>query len=76
MQVLRDHDLGDQAPVLAAVGPMQFEVASCRLEHEFGARGRAEPDRRTVWPAGPTRPAGRGCGPCGGSTCWSGPTEP
>jgi peptide chain release factor 3 len=29
--VLRDRDLGDQAPVLAAVGPMQFEVALYRL---------------------------------------------
>jgi len=37
VQVLRDPDLGDQAPVLAAVGPMQFEVAVHRLEHEFGA---------------------------------------
>jgi peptide chain release factor 3 len=37
VQVLRDADLGDQAPVLAAVGPMQLEVAKWRLEHEFGA---------------------------------------
>jgi peptide chain release factor 3 len=37
VQVLRDADLGDQAPVLAAVGPMQLEVATWRLEHEFGA---------------------------------------
>ena len=37
MQVLRDPDLGDQAPMLAAVGPMQFEVAVHRLENEFGA---------------------------------------
>jgi peptide chain release factor 3 len=37
VQVLRDRDLGDQAPMLAAVGPMQFDVASWRLEHEFGA---------------------------------------
>ena len=37
IQVLRDEDLGDQAPVLAAVGPLQFEVASYRLENEFGA---------------------------------------
>ncbi len=37
VQVLRDRDLGDQAPVLAAVGPMQFEVASHRLANEFGA---------------------------------------
>ena len=37
VQVLRDPDLGDQAPVLAAVGPMQFDVAKHRLENEFGA---------------------------------------
>ncbi|MBV9952334.1 MAG: peptide chain release factor 3 [Acidimicrobiia bacterium] len=37
VQVLRDPDLGDQAPMLAAVGPMQFDVAIHRLEHEFGA---------------------------------------
>ena len=37
VQVLRDDALGDQAPVLAAVGPMQFEVAVHRLQHEFGA---------------------------------------
>ena len=37
VQVLRDIDLGDQAPTLAAVGPMQFDVAKWRLEQEFGA---------------------------------------
>mgnify|MGYP003335819083 CR=1 FL=1 len=37
VQVLRDPDLGDQAPVLAAVGRLQFEVATFRLENEFGA---------------------------------------
>ena len=37
VQVLRDPD-GDPTPILAAVGQMQFEVFSHRLEHEFGAR--------------------------------------
>ncbi len=37
IQVLRDSDLGDQAPIFAAVGMLQFEVASHRLENEFGA---------------------------------------
>jgi len=37
VQVLRDRDQGEAAPVLAAVGPMQFEVAVHRLENEFGA---------------------------------------
>jgi peptide chain release factor 3 len=35
VQVLRSDRRGDQAPVLAAVGPMQFEVATHRLESEF-----------------------------------------
>ena len=35
VQVLRSDLRGDQAPVLAAVGPMQFEVATHRLENEF-----------------------------------------
>ncbi|HUP31784.1 MAG TPA: peptide chain release factor 3 [Gaiellaceae bacterium] len=37
VQVLRFPDRGDQLPLLAGVGQMQFEVAGYRLEHEFGA---------------------------------------
>ena len=37
VQVLREADVGDQAPILAAVGPLQFEVVQHRLENEFGA---------------------------------------
>jgi peptide chain release factor 3 len=37
IQVLRDPDIGDVEPTLAAVGMMQFEVATHRLENEFGA---------------------------------------
>ncbi len=48
VQVLRDADLGDQAPVFAAVGPMQLEVASWRLEHEFGAQAELSPTPYTV----------------------------
>ncbi|MGY6501389.1 MAG: peptide chain release factor 3 [Acidimicrobiales bacterium] len=48
VQVLRDPDMGDQAPVLAAVGPMQFEVATHRLENEFGAAVELSPTRYTV----------------------------
>jgi peptide chain release factor 3 len=48
VQVLRDRDLGDQAPLLAAVGPMQFEVAVHRLETEFGAPVQLEPTSWTV----------------------------
>ena len=35
VQVLRSDLRGDQAPVLAAVGPLQFEVVTARLEAEF-----------------------------------------
>ncbi|WP_040339566.1 peptide chain release factor 3 [Candidatus Blastococcus massiliensis] len=37
VQVLTSDRRGDGAPVLAVVGPMQFEVATHRMEHEFGA---------------------------------------
>jgi peptide chain release factor 3 len=37
VQVLRSDRRGDQAPVLAAVGPMQFEVAQHRMSGEFSS---------------------------------------
>lgn len=37
VQVLRSDRRGEQAPVLAAVGPMQFEVASHRMATELSA---------------------------------------
>ena len=37
VQVLRSDRRGDQSPVLAAVGPMQFEVASHRMATEFSS---------------------------------------
>jgi peptide chain release factor 3 len=37
VQVLRDPEGNEAEPVLAAVGPMQFEVAVHRLTNEFGA---------------------------------------
>ncbi|WP_460794174.1 peptide chain release factor 3 [Nocardioides pacificus] len=42
VQVLRSDLRGDQSPVLAAVGPMQFEVAEARMEAEFKAPIRLE----------------------------------
>jgi peptide chain release factor 3 len=42
IQVLRHPDIGDQAPVWAAVGQLQFEVATWRMEHEFGSPVRLE----------------------------------
>jgi peptide chain release factor 3 len=35
VQVLRSDLRGDAAPILAAVGPLQFEVAAHRMQHEF-----------------------------------------
>ncbi len=37
VQVLRDDRTGDATPILAAVGAMQFEVVTHRLEREYGA---------------------------------------
>jgi peptide chain release factor 3 len=37
VQVLISESRGDANPILAAVGPLQFEVAQFRMEHEFGA---------------------------------------
>ncbi|MEY9876187.1 peptide chain release factor 3 [Streptacidiphilus sp. MAP12-33] len=37
VQVLTSDRRGDQAPVLAAVGPMQFDVVLHRMEHEFSS---------------------------------------
>ncbi|MCT1656891.1 peptide chain release factor 3 [Brevibacterium luteolum] len=42
VQVLRSDLRGDQAPVLGAVGPMQFEVAEDRMVQEFNAPCRLE----------------------------------
>ena len=42
VQVLRSDLRGDQSPVLAAVGPMQFEVVTARMESEFKAPVRLE----------------------------------
>jgi peptide chain release factor 3 len=43
VQVLRSDLRGDQAPVLAAVGPMQFEVVSHRMSADFHADVSLEP---------------------------------
>ena len=39
VQVLVSDVRGEQAPVLAAVGPLQFDVVTHRMEHEFGGAG-------------------------------------
>ena len=76
VQVLRDQDLGDQAPMLAAVGPMQFEVAVAPPRARVRCADRAErhvvagrsQDRRGV-------DAAR-CARCTASPCTRGPTAP
>ena len=58
VHLLRRDPGADPAPVLAAVGPLQFEVAVARLEHEFGVDGRPRPDELDARP--PHRQGGRG----------------
>jgi peptide chain release factor 3 len=48
VHVLRRPSLGDQEPILGAVGDLQFEVAAYRLENEFGCPVRITP---TSWMA-------------------------
>ena len=48
IQVLRHADLGDQAPLVAAVGALQFDVAGWRMENEFGCGMRLESTSRNV----------------------------
>ena len=55
VQVLRSELRGDQAPVLAAVGPMQFEVATHRMTHEFNAPIHLRGPRLLTCPTHPTR---------------------
>jgi peptide chain release factor 3 len=48
VQVLRHDDLGDQAPIWAAVGQLQFEVAAWRMDNEFNSPVRLEGTRFEV----------------------------
>ena len=43
VQVLRNEIRGESAPVLAAVGPMQFEVVAARMKSEFDVDASMEP---------------------------------
>ena len=61
VQVLRDQDLGDQAPLLAAVGPMQFEVAVPPARARVRRADGAGPHHRGASPAAPTRRRRRRC---------------
>lgn len=42
VQVLVSEARGDASPILAAVGPLQFEVAEFRMAHEFNAPMRTD----------------------------------
>src|SRR6185369_5814202 len=48
IQVLYLRDAATKTPLLAAVGPLQFEVVQFRLESEYGATSRLEPAPWTV----------------------------
>jgi len=48
IQVLNLRDSATKVPLLAAVGPLQFEVVQYRLESEYGAASRLEPAPWTV----------------------------
>jgi peptide chain release factor 3 len=48
IQVLNLRDAGARIPLLAAVGPLQFEVVQFRLESEYGAASRLESAPWTV----------------------------
>ncbi|AZA09634.1 peptide chain release factor 3 [Corynebacterium pseudopelargi] len=43
VQILRNDARGDAAPVMAAVGPMQFEVMQARMENEYNVETTADP---------------------------------
>ena len=47
VHVLHRPEVGPQSPILAGIGPMQFEVAAYRMEREFGAEVEMEPLK---WP--------------------------
>jgi peptide chain release factor 3 len=48
IQALYVRDAAQRVPLLAAVGPLQFEVVQYRLEHEYGAASRLESAPWTV----------------------------
>ena len=48
VQVLKNDARGDAAPVMAAVGPMQFEVMQARMNNEYNVETIAEPVPHSV----------------------------
>ena len=57
IQVLELRDAATKVPLLAAVGPLQFEVVQFRLESEYGAASRLE---SAPWTVARWLPAGMG----------------
>ncbi|TVP79073.1 MAG: peptide chain release factor 3 [Gemmatimonadales bacterium] len=57
VQVFYQDGVTGPAPVVGAVGPLQFEVLLHRLEHEYGVEARLEPlpYRDARWVTGPSR---------------------
>ena len=74
VQVLRSDRRGDQAPVFAAVGPMQFEVAEHRMEHEFGAPISLERLGLLGRPPHRRRHGASSSPPTTAPRCWNAPT--
>ena len=77
MQVLRSDLRGDQSPVLAAVGPMQFEVVEDRMTNEFNVPDPVLPARLPGRPAHRRRRrrgAGRDAGRRGPRSAATAPT--
>lgn len=58
IQVLHHRLLGEQQPILAAVGPLQYEVSVARPEGEYGATLElpATPYTEATAPTPPHRP--------------------
>lgn len=48
VQILRNDARGDAAPVMAAVGPMQFDVMQARMENEYNVETVTDPVPYTV----------------------------
>ena len=61
IQVLYGEDGSGPAPIVGAVGPLQFEVLLHRLEHEYGVVARLEPMpyRDACWVTGPEEEVAR-----------------
>jgi len=78
MQVFYLRDAGARVPLLAAVGPLQFEVVQYRLETEYGAPSRLEsaPWELVKWLKTGFRDTGALRLPTGCRVAWDADEEP